>query len=131
MKKNGILNPDLIKLIAEMGHTEKLVICDSGLPIPVESCRIDLALTKNIPRFLDVLEAVLAEMHVEKAILASEMVDVSPALHQKTKELLGDIPIDYCTHEEFKKKTRKAKGIVRSGEMAAYANIILISGVDF
>jgi D-ribose pyranase len=59
MKKSGILNAPLSGIIARMGHTDKLVICDSGLPIPKDAKVVDLALTKNIPRFLDVLKVVL------------------------------------------------------------------------
>ncbi len=131
MKRQGILNVDLSKLIAEMGHTDQLVICDSGLPIPKEMNRVDLALTKGVPGYLEVLKGVLNDLVVEKAILADEMNEVSPELHKKTLEILGDIPVEYLSHEDFKKMTYDAKGIVRSGEVTPYANIILISGVDF
>jgi D-ribose pyranase len=55
MKKQGILNSKLASIIAMMGHTDKLVICDCGLPIPVGMQVVDLALTKNIPKFIDTL----------------------------------------------------------------------------
>lgn len=131
MKKYGILNSDLSKVIAEIGHTDKLVICDSGLPIPENSNRIDLALIRGIPKFIDILKAILEDMVVQEAILATEIKEVSPKLYAEIKEILGDIPINYCSHEEFKKLTCESKGIVRSGEIIPYANIILISGVDF
>ncbi len=131
MKKSGILNDNLSKLIAEMGHTDELVIADAGLPIPVNSNRIDLALKKGIPSFIDVLKAVLEELVIEKAILASEIKEVSPELHQEILAVIKGIPVDYCPHEEFKEQTSKVRGIVRSGETTPYANIILVSGVDF
>lgn len=34
MKKTGILNAQLSHLIATLGHTDFLTICDAGLPIP-------------------------------------------------------------------------------------------------
>ncbi|MCF7905318.1 MAG: D-ribose pyranase, partial [Candidatus Marinimicrobia bacterium] len=37
MKKVGILHPELSKAIAIMGHTDRLVVCDAGLPIPVHA----------------------------------------------------------------------------------------------
>ena len=114
-----------------MGHKDKMVICDSGLPIPLSANRIDLALKRGTPEFLEVLETVLDELVVEKAILATEIEEESPELYKKTKEILSDIPVEFCTHEEFKKMSKEAKGIVRSGEIIPYANIILISGVDF
>lgn len=33
MKRDRILNPDLISSIAAIGHTEYLVIADAGLPV--------------------------------------------------------------------------------------------------
>ncbi|MBM7622547.1 D-ribose pyranase [Sporohalobacter salinus] len=131
MKKQGILNNDLSKLIAEMGHTDKLVICDAGLPIPSEANRIDLALTEGVPKFIEALAAILDDLVVERAIIAEEMEQESPELFTATMELLGEIPVDKYTHEEFKKLSKQAKGIVRSGEVTPFANIILISGVDF
>lgn len=131
MKKNGVLNDQLSKLIAEMGHKDRLVISDAGLPIPEETKRIDLALTREIPHFIEVLNSVLTELVVEKAIIAKEMKTNSPQLYKKVKNNLKDIPIEFCSHEEFKKMTKESKGVVRSGEVIPFANIILIAGVDF
>ena len=62
MKKSGILNAKLSEIIASMGHTDKLVICDSGLPIPKGAQTVDLALSLNIPSFIDTLQVILQEM---------------------------------------------------------------------
>jgi D-ribose pyranase len=45
--------------------------------------------------------------------------------------MLPDIEIEYIPHTEFKKETNNSRAVVRSGEIIPYANIILISGVDF
>lgn len=34
MKKHGILNSHLAKILADLGHTDKIVIADAGLPVP-------------------------------------------------------------------------------------------------
>ena len=73
MKKIGILNQPLSAAIAGLGHTDTLVIADAGLPIPPETQRIDLALTRGIPSFLDALRAVLTEMQVEQATVAEDI----------------------------------------------------------
>lgn len=131
MKKRGVLNNELSKLIAEMGHKDKLIISDAGLPIPEKTKRIDLALTREIPHFIEVLNSVLDDLVVEKAIIAKEMKENSPKLYKKVEEMLDDIPIEFVSHDEFKKITEESKGVVRSGEIIPFANIILISGVDF
>ena len=44
MKKSGIINPKLIRCLAELGHFDSFVICDMGFPIPKHAERIDLSL---------------------------------------------------------------------------------------
>jgi D-ribose pyranase len=131
VKKIGILNQPISAVIAGLGHMDTLVIADAGLPIPPETQRIDLALTEGIPTFLDTLRVVLTEMQVERAIVAEEMLEVSPDVYEAIKELLGDVPIETMTHLVFKEQTRSARAVIRTGEFTPYANIILVSGVVF
>ncbi len=131
MKKTGILNQPISSVIAGLGHMDTLVIADAGLPIPPETQRIDLALTEGIPTFLDTLRVVLTEMQVEQAVVAEEMLEVSPKVYEAVKELLGDVPIEAVTHLIFKEQTRSARAVVRTGEFTPYANVILVAGVVF
>jgi D-ribose pyranase len=131
MKKIGLLNQPLSEVIAGLGHTDTLVIADAGLPIPAETRRIDLALVEGVPTFLDTLGAVLKEMQVERAILAEEMLDVSPGIYDAIVDLLGDLPVEIVTHLVFKEQTGSARAVVRTGEFTPYANVILVAGVVF
>jgi D-ribose pyranase len=131
MKKTGLLNQPISCVIAGLGHMDTLVIADAGLPIPAETQRIDLALTEGIPSFLDTLRAVLGEMKVEGAIVAEEMVEESPGIHEATRNLLGDTPVETVSHSVFKRQTRSARAVIRTGEFTPYANIILVAGVVF
>jgi D-ribose pyranase len=133
MKRNGILNSDLSKIVASMGHTDKLVVCDSGLPIPKNSDVIDLALTKNIPRFIDTLKVILEELNIESAILTNELVTGNSKFYKEITSVLNGTKVKKVNHEKFKEITRNGGNItfVRTGEATPYANIILISGVTF
>ncbi|HEY6907289.1 MAG TPA: D-ribose pyranase [Ignavibacteriaceae bacterium] len=133
MKKRGILNASLSRVIASMGHTDRLVICDSGLPIPKNSDIIDLALTTNIPRFLDTLKIILDELHIEGAVIAKEMLNGKSGLYENISAVLNGVKLKKVPHEKFKELTRIKGNItfVRTGETTPYANIILISGVTF
>ena len=73
MKRNGILNSDISRVLSYMGHTDWIAIGDCGLPIPDEVERIDLALTFGEPGFMRTLEIVAGDMKVEKIILAEEI----------------------------------------------------------
>lgn len=133
MKKTGILNADLARIVAAMGHTDRLVVCDAGLPIPLGRTIVDLALTTNIPRFLDTLEVVLQELEVEHAVVANEMEEISSDLFQSVKDLLPNLAMELVPHTRFKEMANGVGNVcfVRTGEATPYANIILISGVTF
>ncbi len=128
MKKNDLINPALSEVIARMGHTDRLVLADAGLPTPLNIQRVDLALTKGIPTFLETLRVILTEMYVEKAIAAEEMLVKSLALYEQLKGMLGTTSIEVIPHIDFKQRTRSACAIIRTDEFTPYANVILISG---
>ncbi len=139
MKKGQLLNADVSAVISRLGHTDQVTIADAGLPIPLSSQRIDLALTQGIPAFLQVVAAVTSEMQVEKAILAREMVEINPQLHEALLALLtrleqqqgNTISIEYISHQIFKAQTAYSRAVIRSGECSPFANVILCSGVTF
>ena len=129
MKKGGILNPQLNRVISEMGHRDMLIIADVGLPIPQEVERIDLTLKSGIPSFMEVLRAVLSELEVEEAYVAIKIKEKNPQTLNLVSSLIGEVK--FITHEELKELSKQARAIVRTGECSPYANIILISGVTF
>ena len=131
MKRTPLLHAELSEVIARLGHGDLLVIGDAGLPIPDGPRRIDLALTANVPRFHEVLAAVLSEMAVESAVVADELAPNNPGVHAELCRQLGQIPMSTMSHEDFKAATRVARAIVRSGEFSPYANVILRAGVVF
>ena len=139
MKKNMLLNAPLSHSIATLGHTDSLTICDAGLPIPDFVERIDLALSKGIPSFLDTLYAITDEMFVERVLLAEEIKQKNPEiltallahLTRLETQQNNQIKIEYVSHEVFKQHSHNSKAIVRSGECSPYANGILYSGVPF
>jgi D-ribose pyranase len=131
MKKTPLLNSALSEVIASLGHGDLLVIADAGLPIPPQTRRIDLALTKNLPSFLDTVRTVLQEMQVEKALLARETAQVSPQVRAQVAELLEGVPYEEISQAELKSLSAQARAVVRTGEFTPYANIILVAGVVF
>jgi len=130
-EKTILINSRLSEVIASMGHTDTIAIADSGLPIPKGVERIDLALTRDIPRFLDTLRVILSELCVEEAIIATEMKEKSPETYAELLKILGNIPIKEVSHEELKVMTKECVKVIRTGEYTTYCSIILRSGVVF
>lgn len=133
MKKTGILNSDISRVLSYMGHTDRICIGDCGLPIPEETERIDLALAFGEPTFLRTLEVVADNMKIEKIVLAEEIKTKNPQVLQKIEELFAgqSIEVEFVPHEELKKQTKACKAVIRTGEITPYANIILQSGCIF
>ena len=103
----------------------------AGLPIQVGTERIDLALTKGVPGAVQTLKVILDEMQVEGMVLAEEVKDRNPGFLAEVQALLPGVPVEFVPHIEFKRQTSSARAVVRTGEFAPYANVILVSGVVF
>ncbi|MXR31012.1 MULTISPECIES: D-ribose pyranase [unclassified Pseudomonas] len=134
MKKTPLLNIALSRLIASLGHGDKVVIGDAGLPVPPQVELIDLALTHGIPDFVSTLKVLLSEMQVESHILAEEIFDKQPAALATLEALHADGALgarELVSHEQFKAVSRQARAIIRTGECSPYCNIVLIAGVTF
>jgi D-ribose pyranase len=128
MKKLGIINQPISAVIAGLGHMDMLTIADAGLPIPGNTQRIDLALKKGIPAFLETLEVILSEMCIEKVILATEMRERSPHIYEAVKQIIGKVPIEEISHTSFKEMLPQTKAVIRTGELTPFANVILVAG---
>jgi len=133
MKKNGILNSDISRVLSYMGHTDCIAVGDCGLPIPDETERIDLALMFGVPTFMQTLKVVSEDMKIEKVILAEEIKDKNPKVLKEIEELFEgqEIEFEFVSHTELKEKTKDCKAVIRTGETTPYANIILQSGCIF
>jgi D-ribose pyranase len=131
MKKTGVINAPMAAIIAELGHMDMVAIADAGLPIPKTVSRIDLALKKGSPSFIETLEVVLTEMQVEKVILAEEIKQHNLPIWNVIQRLFDADSIEFVTHDHFKDITKETRAIIRTGEFTPYANIILVSGVVF
>ncbi|MDP4524786.1 D-ribose pyranase [Bacillus halotolerans] len=131
MKRHGILNSHLAKLLADLGHTDKIVIADAGLPVPDGVLKIDLSLKPGFPAFQDVAAVLADEMAVEKVIVASEIKVSNPENASFIETLFSEEAVVCLPHEEFKELTKEAKAVIRTGEFTPYANCILQAGVLF
>ena len=133
MKKIGTLNHHLSRVIAQMGHTDRLVVCDSGLPIPRGAEVVDLALKPGLPGFLDTLDVILEELQVERAVIADELAAGDTGVYPELMKRLDGTEVERVPHEEFKRRTNGEgnTAFVRTGEATPYANVILCSGVTF
>ena len=133
MKRHGILNSDISRVLSYMGHTDRICIGDCGLPIPDETERIDLAVKFGVPTFMDVLKEVGDDMKIEKIVLAEEIKENNPKVLSEINEYFAvqEIEVEFVSHVGLKEMTKECKAVIRTGETTPYANIILQSGCIF
>jgi D-ribose pyranase len=131
MKKSRILNKYLNQAIADMGHGDYLIIADAGFPIPGDSKRVDLAIEKDKPGILEILELIISDFIYEECIVAEEQKAYNPVLFQKVASLCDRCSVVTMKHEDLiNEMPIKAKYIVRTGAFEPWGNVILRSGVD-
>jgi D-ribose pyranase len=129
MKRGGILNAQLAGAMARLGHTDTLVVCDAGLPLPPGPEVVDLAFRFGVPSFETVLSGILEELVVEGATAAEETEVQNPRSYELLESWFPDVEL--VPHEELKRMVAGAKLVVRTGEATPYLNVVLRCGVPF
>jgi D-ribose pyranase len=129
MKRGGIINANLAGAMGRLGHTDLVVVCDAGLPIPPGPAVVDLAFRFGVPAFETVLSGLLEELVVEGAVAAEEVEAQNPRSHEFLRSRLPDLAL--VPHDELKRMVAGAKLVVRTGEATPYSNVILRCGVPF
>jgi D-ribose pyranase len=129
MLKAGILNPNILSLLARVRHTNLLVIADRGFPFWPQIETVDLSLVDDIPTVVDVLTAIRCNFVVDRAWMAEEFLRVNEdGVQKKFQAALGGIAVEYEPHVDFKRRVPQAIGLIRSGDTIQYGNVILQSG---
>jgi D-ribose pyranase len=129
MKRNGILNRHLAGATASLGHTDLVLVCDAGMPIPSGPTVVDLAFLPGIPTFHQILEGLLTELVIAGAIAAREVRETNP---EASALLDAHFPaLELVSHDELKRRSADARLVVRTGEAQPYANVLLRCGVAF
>jgi D-ribose pyranase len=128
MKRRGILNTDLAGRLAALGHTDRFLVTDSGFPVPAGVPIVDLRVVYGLPGFVSVLDAVLAEVVVEAAVVADELAAANPRIADAIERYLPEAST--VSHAELK-RAADIRFAVRTAEDTPYANVLLTAGVGF
>ena len=128
MLKTGILNPAINSLLSRVRHTNTLVIADRGFPFWPQIETIDISLVDDIPRIVQVLEALNQNFVIGKAFMAAEFkVHNQGETQSAFAAALSGAPILFEPHVEFKKRVPQAIGLIRTADTTPYGNLILES----
>jgi len=124
----GILNPQILSLIARIRHTNTLVISDRGFPYWPMIETVDISLVDDVPMVLQVLEALKANFAIGQIYMAEEFnANNTTEVHRAFADSWGKIPVAFEPHMELKLRVPHAIGLIRTGDTIQYANMILVS----
>ena len=128
-----IVSPELLKILAELGHGDEIVISDAHFPahtfnekvVRADGLGADALLAGIIPLFE--LDAYAVPVIMMDAVPGDTL---DPAVEAKYRKALGyDGKIERMERFAFYERAKKAYAVVISGETAKYGNIILKKGV--
>ncbi len=136
-----ILSPELLKVLCEMGHSDRLVIADGNFPSESMG-KNAIVIRMDGHGACDVLDTILQvfplDTYVEKPVnlmqvmpgdtvetpIWDEYAAIVAANDERGAEAIGNIE-RFAFYEE----TKKAYAIIATGESALYANVMLQKGV--
>ncbi len=129
MIKSGILNPQLLALLARIRHTNALVIADRGFPFWPMIETVDLSVVDDLPTVVQLIQALRQNHQFTQAYMAREFQKNNyKSTQEKFARALRRIPVKFEPHVDLKKRVPHAIGLIRTGDTVQYANTILISG---
>lgn len=129
--------PELIKVMMEMGHGDKLLLADANYP--GHSChhKVIRADGLSIPELLDsILQLYPLDNYSEHQVELMEVVKgdtVKPVIWNEYKSILSqyknDFSIEFKERFDFYESSKSCYAIVITGETALYGNIMITKGV--
>ena len=136
-----ILSPELLKVLCEMGHSDRIVIADGNFP--AESMGKNAKVIRMDGHGVcEILEAILQlfplDTYVEHPVQLMEVMKGDPVETPiwgeykkivKQAEPRGESVIGQTERFAFYEEAKKAYAIIATGESALYANIMLQKGV--
>jgi L-fucose mutarotase len=136
-----ILSPELLKVLCEMGHSDKLVIADGNFPSETMGkngvvIRLD---GHGVPEILDaILQVFPLDTYVEHPVNLMEVMkgdQVETPIWENYKEIVlkhdgrGKDAIGTVERFAFYEEAKKSYAIIATSETALYANVMLQKGV--
>jgi len=131
-----LLSPEMLKILAEMGHGDELVIGDGNFPAASVARRLVRADGHGVPELLDAVLALFPlDTYVNAPVALMDNGDAAnpPAVWARYREIVrlreGEKQFELVERFDFYERAKKAYAVVATGETAIYANIILKKGV--
>lgn len=138
-----LLSPELLKVLCEMGHSDRIVIGDGNFPAESmgKNAKVIRYDGQNIPALLDAILTVFPlDTYVDKPVVLMELMErdkgvIETPIWDEYKRIVtehdsrGAEAVGCIDRFEFYEEAKRCYAIIATGEGAVYANIILQKGV--
>ena len=121
-----IWHPQLASLLARFRHANAIAVLDAPFPTYPDVETVDLIVRRGLPTIPDLVDLILAEHEVSSVVMADEFrqhVDASTQAEYLSH--LGELPVEWIPHIDFKAEVGRCLGIVHTGDPVPYSNVIL------
>ncbi len=138
-----LLSPKLLKVLCEMGHSDRIVIGDGNFPS--ESIGKDAIVVRydgqDIPALLDAILTVFSlDTYTDTPVMLMDLMDrdkgkIETPIWDEYKKIVakyderGADAVGNIERFEFYENAKKCYCVIATGESAIYANVILQKGV--
>ena len=131
---SSILEPELLKILSEMGHGDEIVIADRNFPASSICSRV---IRSDASNGTEMLKAVLSVFPLDQydnenvGLMNVCEGDTVPEIWESYKEIARkdvNYGIFYLERFAYYERAKKAYAVVITGETAQYANVILKKG---
>jgi D-ribose pyranase len=121
-----IWHPQLASLLARFRHANAIAVLDAPFPSYPDVETVDLIVRRGLPTIPDLVDLILAEHEVSSVVMAEEFRQhVDAATQADYLSHLGDLPVEWIAHVDFKAEVGNCLGIVHTGDPVPYSNVIL------
>lgn len=138
-----ILSPELLKVLCEMGHSDRIVIADGNFPSESigKNAKVIRCDGHSIPELLDAILTVFPlDTYTDSPVILMELMErdkgkVQTPIWDEYKEIVarhdarGAEAFENIDRFDFYEEAKQCYAVIATGESAIYANMILQKGV--
>ncbi|MBO5879583.1 MAG: fucose isomerase [Clostridia bacterium] len=138
-----IISPELLKVLAEMGHSDRLVIADGNFPAESmgKNAKVIRCDGHGVPEILDaILQLFPLDAYTEKPVILMELMErdrgrVETPIWDEYKKIVaahderGADAVGNIDRFDFYEEAKKCYAIIATSESAIYANVMIQKGV--
>jgi D-ribose pyranase len=128
MLKSGIINSELVRVLALMGASDQIIVSSSSFP-RIEGVKVlDLSIVKGKPTVEEIVDAISQSMDVDMVTLPEEAKEANADFVEYLGSLeKGGAILDFQSYRQLRVISKNAVCIVRTGDDGLYKTSILRS----